>query len=69
MTPEEKRSGGGSHQLVFPSKPERTTEYEFFISGATGEGSDTLESMNAEKMIGETGSVLRGSREDVEKDL
>jgi hypothetical protein len=69
MKPEEKRSGRGSHQLAFPSKPERTTEYEFFISGAAGERGDNPEKKNAEENRGETGATLLGSREDVGKDL
>lgn len=54
---------------MFPSKPERTTEYEFFISGAAGEGGDNPEKKNAEENRGETGAALLGSREDVGKDL
>lgn len=69
MVTEEKRSDRGTHQLAFPTKPEKTTEYEFFISGAAGEGTEAPETMNAETMFGETGAVIRGSREDAGKDL
>ena len=69
MKPEEKRSGRGSHRLAFPSKPDRATEYEFFISGSAAGGGDTPEKKNAEENRGETGATVLGSREDVGKDL
>jgi len=69
MNPEEKGRGRGSRKLSFPTKPEKTTEYEFFISGGKADDGDTAETRNGEVPGSKTGAALLGSREDVEKDL